>query len=222
MRLSKHVLSKKKRQKKHKMGWYERYLKRPQDFCCALVGIVVLFPVMLITALLVRIRLGAPVIFRQERPGLNGKIFTLYKFRTMTDKRDLDGNLLPDAVRLTDFGKFLRSTSLDELPELFNILRGDMAVVGPRPLLVKYLPLYNEHQARRHEVRPGFTGYAQVHGRNAISWEKRFAMDVYYVDHISFFRDWSIVFQTVKTVIKKEGIHSCNSVTMEEFKGNSV
>lgn len=204
------------------MGWYEKYLKRPQDFCCALVGIVVLFPVMLITALLVRIRLGAPVIFRQERPGLNGKIFILYKFRTMTDKRDLDGNLLPDAVRLTDFGKFLRSTSLDELPELFNILRGDMAVVGPRPLLVKYLPLYNEHQARRHEVRPGFTGYAQVHGRNAISWEKRFAMDVYYVDHISFFRDWSIVFQTVKTVIKKEGIHSCSSVTMEEFKGNSV
>ena len=158
----------------HKKGIYEKFIKRPQDFLCALAAIIVLSPVMLITAILVRTKLGSPIIFKQERPGLNGKIFTLYKFRTMTDKKDENGNLLPDEVRLTSFGKKLRSTSLDELPELFNILNGDMAVVGPRPLLVRYLPRYNAHQARRHEVRPGFTGYAQVNGRNSITWEDKF------------------------------------------------
>lgn len=203
----------------HKQGFYEKYIKRPQDFCCALAATIVLSPVMGITALLVRLKLGSPVIFKQERPGLNGKIFTLYKFRTMTDKKDENGELLPDEERLTSFGKMLRSTSLDELPELINMLKGDMSVVGPRPLLVKYLPLYNEHQARRHEVRPGFTGYAQVHGRNSITWEDKFDKDVYYVDHISFLGDWKIIFQTVKTVLKREGISSGSSETMEVFKG---
>lgn len=151
---------------------------------------------------------------------MNGKIFTLYKFRTMTDKTDANGELLPDEERLTKFGKLLRSTSLDELPELINILKGDMSVVGPRPLLVQYLPLYNEHQARRHEVRPGFTGYAQVHGRNAITWEDKFDKDVYYVDHITFLGDWKIIFQTVKTVLKKEGISSETAATMETFHGS--
>lgn len=205
----------------HKQGIYERYIKRPQDFCCALAAIVVLSPVMAVTALLVRIKLGSPVLFKQERPGLNGKVFTLYKLRTMTDEKDSEGNLLPDEVRLTSFGKLLRSTSLDELPELFNILNGDMSVVGPRPLLVKYLPLYNEHQARRHEVRPGFTGYAQVHGRNAISWEEKFDLDVEYVDHVTFLGDWRIIFQTVRTVLKREGISSETAATMEEFKGSA-
>ena len=204
----------------HKMGFYEKCIKRPQDFLCALAAIIVLSPVMIITAILVRTKLGSPVIFKQERPGLNGKIFTLYKFRTMTDKKDENGNLLPDEIRLTNFGKKLRSTSLDELPELFNILKGDMAVVGPRPLLVRYLPRYNEHQARRHEVRPGFTGYAQVNGRNSITWEEKFDKDVYYVDHVTFLGDWKIIFQTVGTVLKKEGISSDTSATMEEFMGS--
>ena len=203
----------------HRKGFYEKHIKRPQDFCCALLAIIVLSPVMLVTALLVRIWLGSPVLFKQERPGLNGKIFTLYKFRTMTDQKDAQGNLLPDEVRLTSFGKKLRTTSLDELPELINMLKGDMAVVGPRPLLVSYLPLYNRHQARRHEVRPGFTGYAQVHGRNSISWEEKFDKDVYYVDHISFRGDWKIIFQTVKTVLRREGISSDTAATMEPFRG---
>ena len=203
----------------HKKGFYEKFIKRPQDFLCALAAIIVLSPVMLITAILVRTKLGSPVIFKQERPGLNGKVFMLYKFRTMTDKKDAEGNLLPDEVRLTGFGKKLRSTSLDELPELFNILKGDMAVVGPRPLLVRYLPRYNAHQARRHEVRPGFTGYAQVNGRNSITWEDKFDKDVYYVDHVTFFGDWKIIFQTVRTVLKREGISSDTSATMEEFMG---
>lgn len=206
----------------HKKGFYEKYIKRPQDFCCALLALVILSPVLLVTALLVRIKLGSPVIFKQDRPGLKGKIFKLYKFRTMTDERDENGKLLPDEKRLTSFGKKLRSTSLDELPELINILKGDLATCGPRPLLVSYLPLYNAHQARRHEVRPGFTGYAQVHGRNAISWEEKFDYDVQYVDNITFLGDWKIIFQTVKTVLKREGINSDTSATMEEFKGSSV
>lgn len=203
----------------HKKGVYEKYIKRPQDFCCALIAIIILSPIMIIMAILVRINLGTPVIFKQERPGLNGKIFKLYKFRTMTDKTDKNGDLLPDEKRLTKFGRKLRSTSLDELPELINILKGDMSVVGPRPLLVQYLPLYNKQQARRHEVRPGFTGYAQVNGRNAITWEEKFDKDIYYVDHITFVGDWKIIFKTVRTVLKREGISSQSSVTMEYFTG---
>ena len=201
-------------------GPYERLVKRPLDFLCALLATIVLSPIMLVTAILVRRKLGSPVLFKQDRPGRNEKIFKLYKFRTMTSETDAEGKLLPDEVRLTDFGKKLRSTSLDELPELFNILKGDMAVVGPRPLMVKYLPRYNKHQARRHEVRPGFTGLAQVHGRNSISWEEKFSWDVKYVDNITFLGDLKIIFQTVSVVLHHSGISSESSVTMEEFMGN--
>lgn len=205
---------------KHKKGFYEKYIKRPQDFVCALLASILLSPIFIVIAILVKIKLGSPVIFSQDRPGLNGKIFKMYKFRSMTNETDEMGRLLPDEQRLTSFGKKLRETSLDELPELICILSGKMSIVGPRPLLVKYLPLYNEHQARRHEVRPGFTGYAQVNGRNAISWEKKFDLDVEYVDHVTFLGDWKIIFQTVKTVLKKEGISSNTSSTMEEFVGS--
>lgn len=203
----------------HKKGVYEKYIKRPQDMLCALLALIVLSPILFITAFLVRVKLGSPVIFKQERPGLNEKIFTLYKFRTMTDERDSEGNLLPDEVRLTRFGKLLRSTSLDELPELLNILFGDIAVIGPRPLLVEYLPRYNEEQRRRHEVRPGLSGLAQVNGRNAISWEDKFKYDVQYVDHVTFIGDWKIILQTVLNVIKRDGINSETAVTMEVFMG---
>jgi len=201
-------------------GIYQRYLKRPMDFILSLIALIILSPVFLVVALLVRINLGSPVIFKQQRPGLNEKIFTMYKFRTMTDERDENGELLPDAVRLTKFGKFLRSTSLDELPELFNILKGDMSIVGPRPLLVQYLPLYNEHQRRRHEVRPGLTGLAQVNGRNAISWEEKFDLDVEYVDNVTFINDWKIIFSTLKKVVLREGINSETAATMEFFEGS--
>lgn len=200
-------------------GPYEKYIKRPQDFLCALLAIIVLSPVLIVTAILVRVKLGTPVLFTQERPGKDEKVFKLYKFRTMTDARDENGNLLPDDQRLPSFGKKLRATSLDELPELFNMIKGDMAVVGPRPLLVRYLSRYNKHQARRHEVRPGFTGLAQVNGRNAISWNEKFDWDVKYVDHITFVEDWKIIIKTLKIVFKHEGITSGSSVTMEEFMG---
>lgn len=201
-------------------GFYEQYIKRPQDLICSLLAAALLSPVMLATAVLVRVKLGSPVLFTQDRPGKDGKIFKLYKFRSMTDARDAEGNLLSDDERLPAFGKKLRATSLDELPELFNIIRGDMSIVGPRPLLVKYLPRYNAHQARRHEVRPGFTGLAQVHGRNSITWEEKFDWDVKYVDNISFLGDWKIIFETVRTVLSHEGISSETSGTMEEFMGS--
>lgn len=204
----------------HKKGFYEQYVKRPQDFLCALLACVALSPVLIILAFLVRIKLGSPVLFAQERPGLNGKIFKLHKFRTMTNAKDENGELLPDDARLTPFGKALRATSLDELPEIFAILTGKMAVCGPRPLLVKYLPLYNKRQARRHEVRPGFTGLAQINGRNSITWEEKFEWDVQYVDNITFLGDWKIVFKTLLTVIRRDGISSTTSVTMEEFRGS--
>ena len=205
--------------KKHKKHFYELYVKRPQDILCALLAMIVLSPILLVVSLLVRFKLGSPIIFKQKRPGKDGVIFNLYKFRTMSNERDEKGNLLPDEMRLTKFGKILRSTSLDEHPELWNILCGQLSIVGPRPLLPEYLPLYNEQQARRHEVRPGFTGYAQVNGRNAISWEEKFEKDVYYVDHISFLMDWKIIIKTIKTVLTHEGISSENSVTMEPFTG---
>lgn len=198
---------------------YRRYFKRPMDFILSLVGIVFLSPVLLVVGVLVKFKLGSPIIFKQERPGLNERIFTLYKFRTMTDEKDEKGELLPDKIRLTKFGKFLRSTSLDELPELFNILLGDMSIIGPRPLLVQYLPLYNKHQKRRHEVRPGLSGWAQVNGRNAISWEEKFNLDIDYVDNISFTGDWKIIFLTVKKVFERDGINSQAAATMEVFKG---
>lgn len=198
---------------------YQRYIKRALDFLLALVAIIVLSPIMLIVAILVRTKLGSPVLFKQQRPGKNEKIFNMYKFRTMTDQKDENGNLLPDEVRLTEFGKKLRSTSLDELPELFNIIKGDMSIVGPRPLLVRYLPLYNVRQRHRHDVRPGFTGLAQVNGRNSISWEEKFEWDVRYVENITFFGDVKIILKTVKIVLAHEGISSDTSVTMEEFRG---
>ncbi|MED4185757.1 sugar transferase, partial [Halalkalibacterium halodurans] len=191
-----------------KHGIYLRHIKRPMDFLLSLLAIILLSPVFVIVAILVRIKLGSPVLFKQDRPGLNGRVFTMYKFRTMTDKKDENGDLLPDDIRLTKFGRFLRSTSLDELPELFNIVKGDMSIIGPRPLLVQYLPLYNEHQKRRHEVRPGLSGLAQVSGRNAISWEEKFDLDVHYVDNVSFIGDWKIIFLTIKKVFIREGISS--------------
>jgi len=205
---------------KHNKGFYERYLKRPQDIVLSLVALIVLSPVITIVALLVRTKLGSPILFTQERPGLNEETFKMYKFRTMTDEKDGNGKLLPDEVRLTKFGKLLRATSLDELPELFNILKGDMSVIGPRPLLVQYLPLYNEFQKRRHEVRPGLSGLAQVNGRNAISWDDKFNLDVEYVDNVSFLEDWKIIFFTIKKVFVKEGISSDTAATMEAFTGN--
>lgn len=202
---------------------YKRYIKRILDILCALAAIIVFSWLYIILAILVRIKLGSPVLFKQERPGLNEKIFKLYKFRTMTEERDENGELLPDEIRLTKFGKWLRSTSLDELPEAFNILKGDMSVIGPRPLLVRYLSRYNEEQHRRHEVRPGLSGWAQVNGRNTASWEDKFEHDVWYVDHVSFAFDVKIIFMTVmKAFVKREGISSETSATMEEFMGNGA
>ncbi len=203
-------------------GIYEKCIKRPLDAILATTAAVVLSPVMLTTAILVRIKLGSPVLFKQDRPGRNEEVFKLYKFRTMTDAKDAEGKLLPDEDRLPAFGQKLRATSLDELPELFNIIKGDMSIVGPRPLLVKYLPRYNEIQRRRHEVRPGFTGLAQVHGRNGISWEEKFDWDVKYADKITFLGDARIIMETVGTVLKREGISAEGSATMEEFMGTEA
>lgn len=204
----------------HRAGIYEKFIKRGLDLLLSGCALLVLWPVLLVLVLLVRCKLGSPAIFCQERPGKNGKIFRLYKLRTMTDARDENGELLPDEVRLTPFGRTLRSLSLDELPELWNIFRGDMSLVGPRPLLVKYLPLYNDEQARRHEVMPGLTGWAQVNGRNLVTWEDKFAMDVWYVDHISFILDLKILWLTVKAVLRREGISGQSSATMDEFRGS--
>jgi len=207
---------------KHKQGIYEKYIKRMLDIIISLTALIILSPVFLIVAALVRIKLGSPVIFHQQRPGWHEKIFGLCKFRSMTDERDRNGELLPDEVRLTKFGKALRATSLDELPELWNILKGDMSLIGPRPLLVKYLPLYNEFQKQRHDVRPGLTGWAQVNGRNAISWEERFAYDVEYVKKISFRMDLKIIFRTVAVVFRHSDINSATDATMEAFTGTKT
>lgn len=204
---------------KHKAGFYEKYIKRALDIVLSGIAMIVLSPVMLITAILVRVNLGSPVVFCQERPGKDEIIFKMHKFRTMTDERNENGELLPDEKRLTEFGKTLRSLSLDELPELWDIFRGKMSIVGPRPLLVKYLPLYSEEQHHRHDIKPGLTGWAQVNGRNLTSWEERFEHDIYYVNHVSFLMDIKIVFATVRCVFAREGINAEGSATMEAFEG---
>lgn len=198
---------------------YKKYLKRLFDIVLSSIAIVLLSPVFLVLYILVKTRLGSPVLFHQDRPGKDGKIFHMYKFRSMTDERDEKGELLPDEVRLTDFGKKLRSTSLDELPELFCIFKGDMSLVGPRPLLVQYLPLYSERQSHRHDVRPGLTGWAQVNGRNALSWPEKFEYDVEYTEKLSFAMDVKILFMTVANVLKREGISPEGAATMDFFKG---
>ena len=207
---------------RHKAGFYEKYIKRLLDIVLSGCALIVLSPLLLVTAILVRVKLGSPVIFCQERPGRDEKIFKLHKFRSMSDARDENGNLLPDEIRLGRFGRNLRATSLDELPELWDIFRGKMSIVGPRPLLVKYLPLYNDEQHRRHDVRPGLTGWAQVHSRNLASWEEKFVYDVDYVDHISFALDVKIIFMTVRCVLAREGISAEGSATMEDFVGNRL
>jgi len=202
---------------KKKPQIYRKYIKRPMDFILSLLAIIVLSPVLLIIAILVRVNLGKPVLFRQERPGLNEKIFTIYKFRTMTDQRDENGNLLPDNIRLTKFGKFLRSTSLDELPELFNILKGDMSIVGPRPQLVKDMVFMTPEQRKRHSVLPGLTGWAQVNGRNAVEWEKKLELDLEYVNNVTFSNDIKIILLTIRKVFKREGISAEGMDTAEDY-----
>lgn len=200
---------------------YKHFLKRVFDFFLALIGFIIISPIFLLLWICLSIaNKGAGAFFFQERPGKDEKIFRVIKFKTMTDERDASGNLLPDAQRLTRVGKFVRSTSLDEIPQLLNVIKGDMSLVGPRPLLVQYLPLYNETQRRRHEVRPGITGWAQVNGRNAISWQQKFDYDVWYVDHVSLSLDFKILLKTIQKVFKREGISSDTSATMEAFKGN--
>ena len=196
-------------------------MKRFWDLAVSVVGLVILSPVLLILAVVVRVKLGSPVLFRQMRPGRDGELFKLIKFRTMTDSRDSQGDLLPDSERLTRFGQFLRSTSADELPELWNVLRGDMSIVGPRPLLVEYLPLYSPHQGRRHEVRPGITGLAQVRGRNSLTWDEKFDLDVWYVDNRSVRLDFAIIFWTFASIFKREGISADGSATMPPFQGSN-
>jgi len=205
-----------------KSGFYEKYIKNPQDVLISIFALILLSPIMLIIAILVRIKLGAPVIFKQERAGKNGNPYYMYKFRSMSDECDENGDLLPDEQRLGKFGKLLRSTSLDELPSLWNVLCGQVSLVGPRSLYVKYNALYDERQACRLKAKPGITGLAQINGRNAISWEERFEYDVMYVDNITFIGDWKIIFGTIGKVFKREGITSATSVTMEEFKGSKT
>ena len=197
-------------------------MKRWMDIAGALCGLLVLGPVILLLAMLVRVKLGSPVLFRQVRPGMDGRAFQMAKFRTMTDARDANGDLLPDADRLTGFGQFLRSSSLDELPELWNVLKGEMSLVGPRPLLMEYLPLYSERQARRHEVRPGITGWAQINGRNALSWDEKFELDVWYVENRTLWLDIKILFLTVWKVVKRDGISQEGEVTMSKFTGSAT
>lgn len=206
----------------HQAGFYEKFVKRFLDMVLSGMALLILSPVLIVTAILVRVKLGRPVIFCQERPGKNEEIFKLHKFRSMSDARDEHGNLLPDEVRLTGFGKKLRALSIDELPELWDIFRGKMSIVGPRPLLVKYLPLYSEEQHHRHDVRPGLTGWAQVHGRNLASWEEKFAYDVDYVNHVSFALDVKIIFMTIRCVFAREGISAEGSATMEAFTGTEA
>lgn len=200
---------------------YCNYLKRILDISICIIGLIFISPILLLVALLVKIKLGSPIIFKQERPGLHGEIFKLYKFRTMTNEKNDSGELLDDDIRLTDFGKKLRASSLDELPEIFNIIRGDMSIVGPRPLMVKYLTLYSKEQKRRHDVRPGLTGLAQISGRNAITWTERFNKDIEYVDNISLKLDMYIFLKTIYYVLKREGINSDTSATMEDFTGDN-
>lgn len=197
-------------------------LKRLFDLCAVLVLLVLVFPLMVIVGLSVRVYLGKPILFSQVRPGYKGKPFKVYKFRSMTDAKDASGNLLPDDIRLTSFGQFLRRSSLDELPQLINVLRGDISLVGPRPLLMEYLPLYSSEQMRRHDVKPGITGWAQINGRNAITWDEKFKLDIWYVDHFSFWLDLKILFLTFKKVVKKEGISAQGVVTMPRFMGNQL
>ena len=219
MQVLKIIENKTSKKRASKPQVYKKFFKRPIDVILSLCALVVLSPALLMLAVLVRVKLGGPVLFKQKRPGRNEKVFTLYKFRSMTDKTDENGELLPDAQRLTKFGKVLRSASLDELPELWNILKGEMSVVGPRPLLIGYMPLYSDYQKRRHEVSPGLSGLAQIGGRNAISWEDKFRLDVEYVENITFLGDMKIIFQTIQKAAKREGINSETAATMEPFVG---
>ena len=204
-----------------KFGIYARFFKRPMDFLLSLIALIILSPLLLVIALLVRIKLGSPVLFKQRRPGKNEKIFTLYKFRTMTDEKDQYGSLLPKENRFTKFGNLIRKLSIDELPEIFNILKGEMSIVGPRPLLIEYLPLYNEKQKKRHSVRPGLTGLAQINGRNAITWQKKFDFDLEYVHNVTFLNDIKIITRTFFKVLKREGVNKSEKVTMEKFNGSN-
>ena len=201
---------------------YKNYIKRILDFLLSGIVLIILAIPLIIVGLLIKVQLGSPILFRQKRPGKNGKIFEIIKFRTMNNTKDENGNLLPDDLRLTKFGKFIRSTSIDELPELINILKGDMSIVGPRPLLVEYLDLYNEEQKHRHDVRPGLTGLAQVNGRNCITWEAKFKYDIEYVKNVTFINDCKIILKTIEKVLLREDINASENITMEKFKGNKL
>lgn len=204
------------------MKIYQRYIKRPQDVILSSIALLMVSPILVIVAILVKLKLGSPILFKQQRPGKDGELFEIYKFRTMTNEKNEQGELLPNEERLTPFGQILRSLSLDELPSLINIIKGDLSIVGPRPLLIRYLPYYTEEQYRRHEVSPGLTGLAQVNGRNRLTWPDRFALDVKYVDEITFVNDWKIIFKTILIVITREGITPDHALMMEDFVGDNV